>query len=356
MPKTTSKFAGPARQPLAEHLKSTAVRSLVGAVVVDLIIAALATSRASAHALAPGALVLVVAGGAMTIGVLVAWPNALYTGARAVIDEAVVLGCEPGCKSDADADPWEARRLWGSTAMLSLLVGVWALAGSGLVAVALDGRHARLVVTWISLLGISGLSATFVEIVGRHRGAHAARSVLANGVRPAGMRTRGWKHVAAPLAVQQVIVNAGFAWVLFHDYATGDRFAAHALTKSVALADAVVIVIIIGAVFSAVAAGWGAVDALLGRVEPDEPAVQTVSPKSPLGVQGVVYVGLAGVLLGKLAAMVLPGTPALWQVALVRGAYAGVLVFLTVGVAYVRGAVNARAELEVAPIGAEVAA
>lgn len=346
----------PARKPLAEYLKSTAVASLVGAVVIDFLIASLATSRATAHALTPGALVLVVAGAAMTIGVLVAWPNALYTGARDVLTEAAVLGCEPGCKSDPAGDPWETGRLWGSTVVLSALVGAWALAGAGLVTVALGGKHARLVVVWAALLGISGLSATFIEIVGRHRGAHAARAVLVHGARPVPLRERAWKHLAAPLAVQQVIVNAGFAWVLFHDYKTGDRFAAHALTKSVALADALMIVVVVAVLFGTVATGWGAVDALLGRVEPDEPDVQTVSAKSPLGVQGVVYVGIAGFLLGKLASMVLPGTPSLFEVAVVRGVYAGVLVFLMAGVAYVRGAVNARAALEAASRTAAVAA
>ena len=59
--------------------------------------------------------------------------------------------------------------------------------------------------------------------------------------------------------------------------------------------------------------------------------------------QGLVYIGLAGLLLGKLASLVLPGAPTLLQVALARGALGGVLAFAAAGAGYVRGAVNARA-------------
>ena len=348
--------AGPARTPLTEHLRSTTVGSLGVALVVDLVLAALATSRATAHALTPGALVLVVAGASITIGVLVAWPNALYTGAQGVLTEETVLTCEPGCRNEVQADPWETGRLWTGTAVMAALLGIWSLAGAGLVTVALDGRHARLLVVGAALFGITGLTGTFVEIVGRHRGAHAARALAARGVPAVGLRRRAWKQIAAPVAVMQALVNAGFAWVLFHDYRTGDQFAAHALTKSVALADALVIVVIVAVIFSAIASSWGSVDALLGRVEPEEPEVQTVSPKSPIGVQGVVYVGVAGFLLGKLASMALPGTPTLLEVALVRGVYAGVLAFLTTGIAYVRGALNTRAALSATPQDAGIVA
>jgi hypothetical protein len=70
-----------------------------------------------------------------------------------------------------------------------------------------------------------------------------------------------------------------------------------------------------------------------------------------LGTQGLVYVAFAALLVGKLAGLLLPATPSLLRVMLVRGAFAGLLAGAVTGVAYVRGALNRTADsmiLEVA--------
>lgn len=333
----------PARRPLPDHLARTLASGVIPVVIITLLVAAMATSRATAHVLSPLALALIVAGAAGT-GVLVGWPSGLYNGAHDILTGAAVLGCEPGCRAEPGNDPWRAGALWRSTAAWALLVALWAGAGAALVAVALNGKQARLIVVFVALAAFAGASGLVIDAVARHRGAHAARRVLALEREPDRIRTRGWRQIALPLAITQLVVNAGFAWVLFHSYAVhAPSGTPHALTKSVALADVMVRVALVAVIFGAVAAKWGATDALLGRATVDEANAQTATAKNLVGPQGIVYVAILAILVEKLTAMLLPSSPTLLQVAIARGAFAGMLTFAAAGAGYVRGAVNGRA-------------
>jgi hypothetical protein len=320
--------------------------------VITLLMAALATSRATAHVLSATALALIVAGAAAA-SVAVAWGNGLYNGAADVLKGEAVLDCRPGCHAEPDKDPWAPKELWRTTLLWTLLVAVWAGAGGALVAVALNGKQARLLVVFVALAGLAGVAHVVVDAVARHRGAHATRRPLDPDEPVVGIRRRAWLQVALPLAIAQLLVNAGMAWVLFHDYAThvpradvgvglGTAAAAgKVLTRSVALADVLVIVTILAVIFGSLASMWGATDVGLGRVVTDDPETQTTTSKSNIGAQGIVYVALLGLVLGKVVTWLLPSSPSLLDVVVARAVFAGVLAFLAAGAGYVRGAVNA---------------
>ncbi len=161
---------------------------------------------------------------------------------------------------------------------------------------------------------------------------------------PIPIRHRAWRQVALPIAGVQLVVNAAFAWVLFHDYST-HAGGAKLLTRSVALADVFVLVTIVSVVFGSVTATWGSTDTLLGRVTADDPAAQQATVKSPIGWQGILYIAVLAVVLSKVVAFLLPASPTLLEVAVARGLFASVLAFVASGAGYVRGAVNARAHL-----------
>jgi hypothetical protein len=313
--------------------------------VIALVVAALATSRATGHRLSPLAMAAMVAGAAGTGG-LIGWLSGLFAGAADFIAGDVKTECGPDCALARPGDPWAAGTMWRHAWMLALLIGLWAFAGGGLVAVILNGRQAPLVVLFAALAGLSGSAAVTVDMAARHRGAHGAERTLAHPLaRQVSLRRRAWLQVALPLAMTQIAVNVWMAWVLFHDYAVHDSFAPRALTRSAALADVPVIVTLLALVFAVVLARpWGEVDARLGRVTLDDPRFQAVTAKSPIGGQGIVYAAFVGLVFAKLAALVLPAQPTLVEVMAVRGIYAGLLVLVFTAGGYVRGAVNALGE------------
>ncbi len=214
----------------------------------------------------------------------------------------------------------------------------WAAAGGGLIAVALDGRVARFPVLLAALLCLGGVATLAVENAGRRRGLSTAAAYEGQFITP--LRKRAWQHIAAPIALLQFGVNAGASWVLFHDYTSSPRPGAEVLTDSVALADGMVVVVLLTIVFGALTGLWGAHDAATGRVSLDDPTAQSLASAPKLGVQALVYSAAAALLAFRLAGFVLPPTPSLWTVIVTRGLLAGLLVGLTSGVAYVRGACN----------------
>jgi hypothetical protein len=335
----------PERRPLPDHLAQTAFGAALAAVVTDLLVAALATSRADAHVLSPLAATVIVAVAAAT-GVIIGWPNGLYGGANDVLTGTALLGCEPGCRNDPPGDPWQPARLLRATLLWLLVVAVWAAASAALLAVALNGKHVRVLVLFVALAGIAGVASVVVDTVARHRGAHAARAVALSGTTPHPLRRTAWLRIALPLGLAVALTSGLFSWVLFHDFRTGSAAAAggpKALTHSAAFADVGLTVILLSVLFGYLISTWGSVDARLGRISLEEPAAQDVPPKSLIGVQGIVYVAVAGIVLGRIAEMVLPSTPSLLAVGVARGLFAGGMAFLAAGFAYVRGATNGRA-------------
>ena len=335
-------------RPFHRRLGETAAGVTVIQIVVALVVAALAASRAVAHVLSPAGLVGVVAGAAATGGFISSIAGS-YGGAADVLSGQAELECGPDCPVAAGVDPWAAPRLWRSAPLWSAAAAVWALAGTGLVAVVLNGKHAGLGVLFACVAVFSGSAAVVIYAIASHRGAHAARALLLAPPTPVPLRRRAWLQIALPLAVGQALVHVGMAWLLFHDYAIHEPFSPKSLTRSVALADVGIIVLALVLIFGAVfARPWAEVDARLGRIRLDDPMSQAVPAKAPIGVPGVVYAALACWILAAVVGWALPANPELWQVMVTRAAYAGVLTFVFAGVAYVRGAVNELAVNELA--------
>jgi hypothetical protein len=332
-------------RPLHRRLGETAVGNTVVQVVVALIVAALAASRAAAHMLSPAGLVGIVAGAAAT-GALIAWIAGTYGGAADVLFGEAELDCSPHCPAAPDGDPWTARAVWRTAPQWSAAAAAWALAGAGLVAVVLNGKHAGLGVLFAVVVAFSGSAAVVIDTVARHRGAHAARLLLLEPPTPVPLRRRAWLQIGLPMAGVQSLVHVGMAWLLFHDYRVHQPFAPNALTRSVALADVGIVVLALVLIFAVVLARpWGEIDARLGRIHIDDPEAQVVPAKAPIGVPGVVYAAIACWLLAAVVGWVLPANPTLVQVMVARACYAGVLTLVFTAVGYVRGAVNALAEV-----------
>lgn len=128
--------------------------------------------------------------------------------------------------------------------------------------------------------------------------------------------------------------------MLFHAYPTGDANLDGVLTDSTALADALLVVVPLTAVFAGIAVQMGAFDRATGRVPLDDPTAQTVPRRSPMGPQALVYAGIVGFIGFKIAGIVLPATPSLVSVVVARGVLSAVLVLMACGLGYVRGACN----------------
>jgi hypothetical protein len=322
---------------LSEHLTASAFATGVGTAVLLVVIAALATSRANGHVLSPGGVIGVVIGVAIALAAM-GWANGLYGGADDVLEGRITFGCEPGCPSEPLHDPWARTALWRSMTVAAIAAGLWAGATAGFVAVVLDAERAPFVVVCATLIGTVAVAAAVVDIAARHRGAHAARAIARFKVTPTPLRRRAWREVALPLGALQLLVNGAAAWMLFHDYAGTDG--PRALIASVVTSDFPVVAVIVVAYFGVTATRWGRIDRALGRVTLDDSSVQAIDRRAPIGPQGLVYIAVATIVLGNVIAFVVPGSPSLLVVALVRGVFAAVGTTLAAGAGYVRGAVN----------------
>jgi hypothetical protein len=325
-----------------EYLGTDARANGVTLAILFALIGGLAVSRASAHVLTPTALALLVAGSAGTLG-SVGWINGLYGGALDVIKGTV----RPAASPAEGRDPFTPRALWTAALAWGLGSAAWAAAGAGLAAVALDGRRAGFVVVFVAMVGLGGSAALVANAVARRTGIDAVRRLGVATADAVPLRRRAWRHLALPMAAVQFLVNAGVTMLVFHDYTTGDVFAPKALTETIALADVGTTVIIVCCAFGWFAGRWARVDAALGRIELDDPSVQAASAKNPIGLQGLLYVGLLSAFaVAPLLGLLLAPAPALAAVVLVRAGFAAVLVFVVAGVAYARSAVNAFAVKE----------
>lgn len=316
-----------------EYLRRSLIANVVIQAVLFLFFASLATSRAESHVLSAGVLAGI-ASAAAAGSALVAWVTNLYGGANDARTGAVVRTDDDPV---ATTDPFTARALWGNATLWALGAAAWAAAGAGIVAVALDGRVARFTTVFVVLLGLAGVSTWAIGSAARRRG---VASVDSPATTVSGVRARGWRAIALPFAVSQGLLNAGVAWMLFHAYPTGNAELPGVLTDSTALADALLVVIPLTAIFGGIALSMGAFDRATGRVVLDDPDTQTVPRRSPMGPQVLVYAGIVGFVAFKLAGFVLSATPSLTAVIVTRGVLATVLVGLACGFGYVRGACN----------------
>ena len=216
-------------------------------------------------------------------------PTRSYGGAFDALEGAVAV--PPGPK--LTDDPFAGRTAWRTGLGWGVAATVWAAAGTALVVVALNDQRARWIVIAATWALVAGGAALAIDPLARRRGALAATRATTAPARP--LRQRAWRDIALPLALVQGGINMVIAWLLFHDYSRTEQVGAEQLTDAVAMADAVVIIVLLAATFGFVARRWGAVEATLGRVALDDPESQTVSAKAPLGRQGVIYVGVADV-------------------------------------------------------------
>ncbi len=315
------------RQPSIARLARVSPATVATQVVGAAVIAAIAVSRAAHGELSSLALTGLVAGAAAA-GAFVAWPIGIVAGAQDVLDRSAPPDCDAQCPGALDHDPLAAPRVWRRAALLSLLVGAWAFASAGMMAIALNGRAAQGPVVLASLLGVGAVSSVVVDAAARHRGAH-----LVDRAAPShALRRHAWLDVAVPLGVSQVLTNVGAAWVLFHDDVR-DPFA-----------DAGVVVTVLALLFAVgIAAPWGALEARLGRVELDDERAQRTAASAPFGPQAIVYLALVGLVLAQGIDYLLPSAPTLTEVLVARGLFAGVLVTGYTAIGYARGALNAEA-------------
>lgn len=335
-----------------EYLASKRTAGAITQVVIFLVVAGLAISRSRNGALPPSALVLIVLGAALA-ATLVGWPIALYEGAADRLSGRVrrVGDSRSGAVTEVE-DPFHQRRIWGIASAWGLLAAAWAGCGAVLLAAVLGHASAPFVVTAAALILLAGAVAVAVDAAGRAAGIRAAEGFLVARPLPVDSRTRGWRDIALPIGLSQLAVNAGFAWVLFAGHALCDPAAAP-LAEGEVLADALLVVSILTAIFGAVATRWGQLDASVGRVVVAPEAARGVSAKAPIGGQALIYIVFAGLVLARGAGLLLPQEPSVARVMLVRGIFAGVLAFVVAGLGYARGAVNGAAgATELAPLDA----
>lgn len=346
MPEPRSADTPPSPVPVAAYLSAKRLTGALTQLAIFLVVAGLAISRARNGALPPSELVLVVAGAALASS-LVGLPIALYEGAADRLLGRVDATGPTASDQDGEPvgppdDPFHGRHLWGHALRWAVGAAAWAGCGAVVLAAVLGHSSAPFLVVAVALVLLAGAGALAVDTVGRAMGIRSAERFLRERPAPVDSRRRGWRDVALPLALSQLLVNGAFAWVLFAGHALCSPDAPP-LAKGDVLADALIVVSILTAIFGAVAARWGQLDAAVGRVAVDPDALRGVSGKAPIGGQALVYLVFAGLVLAKGASFILPDHPSVVRVMLVRGLFAGILAFVVAGLGYARGAVNGAA-------------
>ena len=320
-----------------KYLRGNAIAVAVQQLLLFLVFAGLATSRAESHVLSGAAvagIVSVAAAGATIIG----WTSNLFGGAFQARMGAVAFDEDPPL---VDRDPLTARRLWGSAFAWAAAAAAWALAGAGIVAVALNGRVVRFPVMFVALTLLAGVPVVAISQLARRIGVDT-HDVVPEATVP--LRRRAWLQVALPTALTQGLLNAGVAWLLFHAYPTGNAAVPDVLTDSTALADALLVVVPLTVIFAGITVYWGALDRMTGRVTLNDADTQTVTKRSQIGPQVMVYTAVLGMVAFRVAAYVLPATPSLTQVIVARGVLSAMLVGVATALGYIRGACNEVAE------------
>lgn len=312
---------------LTAWLRARGNAGAVANVVTFVLLAATATSRAQHGVLSPAALVVVVLGAAVGAS-LVGWVAGLHEGAHAALD-GTVEGIEP-----ATADRLAGRRGWRGAIGWSGWAAAWSACGAVVLAAVLHDHSAPFPVIAVGLLALALPAALAVDVAARAAGAAHGAALLDHAPEPTPLLRRAWRDLALPLGVAQVVTNAAAAWLLFHGEAADGT-----LQEGDALGDTLVFAAILAALFGALGQRWGALDARTGRVAVD-PDVATPAGRHPIGPQALVYAGALALVVSSLAGFVVPSSPSLLRVAIVRGALAGGLAALAGALGFVRGAAN----------------
>lgn len=328
----------PTRDYLGTNLFVGAVISLV----VQLLIAGLAISRAQDHRLTGWSVAIILIGGAVTTGVL----NSLLAYVGGVFDstEGRVLPDDRGEPAaarplkDEPRDPLAPGTIWRRAFVWSAGAAVWGVAVAFLIVAALDGRSATYPIVLVGLLAVSSTIAIASNLLWRATGVGVARGGGA-GTRTT-LRRRAWTNTGLPIALVFAGATALFTWVLFHDYAVGDAFAKNALTEGEIFADLPVMLLIVGGLSAYAASQLARADVRLRYVRPDDPATQMHGPKVSFGPQALTYTVLATFVFAGVVRLAVPASPNLAEAMAVRSVIAGLIAWAFAGFAYVRAAGN----------------
>lgn len=315
-----------ADRPVGAWLRERGRAGAVGTLVLFGLVAVTAGSRAAHGVLSPGGLAAVVAGAAAAAAVT-GWVAGLHEGA------AAVLGGEVAAPAPAPRDELAGRRPWRLGAWWALGAGLWAGTGAVLVAAVLQHRSAPTSVVLVALLVLAAPAAIAVDLAARAAGARTGSLLRRHRPDAQPLLRRTWGAVALPVAASQLLVNAGAAWLLFQGSAAEGR-----LSRAEAFGDALVLAALLSALFGALAARWGSLDVASGRVEVP-PGL--VGRGGPVGPQALVYAAAITVAAASVVGLVVPASPSLLRVALVRGLLAAALAAVAAALGYVRGACNA---------------
>lgn len=327
-PSEPTKGTAPAETPgLDLWLRARARSGAIGNVVAFTLVAVTAASRAAHGVLTPAGLVAVVTGAALAATVT-GWVTGFYEGAAAALHDEVDAVAPAATDRLAERRPWRIALAWAGWA------GLWAAAGSIVLASILRDRSAPTLVIVVALLALAVPSAVAVDLAARAAGAANGAALRARRPAPVPLLRRAWRDLALPVAAIQAVVNAGAAWVLFNGAASEGT-----LTKGAAFADAMLFAALLASLFGALGSRWGSVDVASGRIVVT-PEQQRAGRALALGPQALVYAALLAIAATSLAGLVVPTAPSLLRVALVRGAIAGALTLVACALGVVRGALN----------------
>lgn len=322
---------------LHTYLASKRRSTVIAQVVVLAVVALLAVSRAANGSLPPLDFVVLV-GGVTLLLALVTWPAALFEGAADRLSGHVVPAVD-----DDGPDPFHGRRFWHRSLRWSVAATAWAVCGAIVVAAALRGHAAPFPVVVGALVLLAGVVVVALDTSGRAIGARVAGRFLTSRPEPVGLRRRGWRDIALPFALIQVLANAVFAWLLFAGHALCLPPGTGRLTRGEILADALIVIVLLTVISGLLANRWGQLDAITGRVVVPEEARAGVTSTNPLGGQALLYLGAAAFGLANGLEWLLPSNPSLLRVVIIRSLFAGSIAFVAAGLGYARGAVNGAA-------------
>lgn len=311
---------------LTAWLRDRARAAAVGNVIAFVLVAATAASRAAHGVLSPAGLVAVVVGAAVA-ATTTGWVAGFYEGVDAGLRSTV----QP--VTPARSDLLAGRAVWRTALGWTAWTGLWSAAGAVVLAAILQDHSAPFPVLAMALIAIAAPAAVVVDLVARASGTAMGAALRTHRPDPVPLLRRAWRDLALPVAVVQAVVNAGAAWVLFHGPAADGT-----LTRGAAFADATLVAALLASLFGLLGGRWGSVEAASGRValdHGDRPERQV-----RFGPQALVYAAGLAVLATSAAGLVVPSTPSLVRVALVRGLLAGLLTLVACSLGVVRGAAS----------------
>jgi hypothetical protein len=344
----------PRALPLRDYFGFNVILAVVLELFQAAVVAGLAVSRANNHRLSATATAVILTVGP-AFAVCVGGTLAYFSGLSETLG-GLVIRPETDASRPREGDPLSARSLWGRALRTGLAAGVWGAGLGALLVAVLNKRQAGFVVLFIGVLAAFGLATVVAGLASRAEGVRDGFHRPA-GATPRAARRRAWRDLALPFALLIAAINAGFSWVLFHNYIVGAQFGSHILTEQQVLSDVGLLVVLnaIGAAFVCGRAGRS--EAAMGLVTFEDAATQVPDVKSAFGVQAVVYSIATVILLASLVRFLLPALPNLAEAIVARAFLAGSIAFLVGGFSYIRGAANVTAgATAVAPSAVQPAA